>query len=130
MENQDLNQPVTKQEFQAHADDFKELKKDFQEFVSFAAETFVTKDDLKEFADKALKTFSTKEDVRLIVEKYEERIMEKMDAVLVSNDGIAKEVKAMREEQVAHFGSHKRQDEEIVQVKRRLDKVEAQVGLV
>lgn len=99
MENQqDLDQPVTRREF--------------QEFASFAAETF-----------------STKEDVRRIVEKSEGRMMEAYRQIITSNDGIAKEVKAMRQEQAAHFGSHKRQDEEIVQVKRRLDKVEAHVGL-
>jgi hypothetical protein len=106
MENQqDLDQPVTRREFQQHV-------KDFQEFASFAAETF-----------------STKEEVRRIVEKSEERMMKKMDAVLIGNDQIAKELKAMREEQAAHFGSHKRQDEEISNLKHRMKKVEAHVGL-
>jgi len=112
MENQqDLDQPVTKREFQAHTNEFQELKKDFQEFAAFAGETFATKQDLKE------SSFSTKEEVRLIVEKSEERITENLRQVLTSNDGIAKEVKAMREEQAAHFGSHKRQDEEIRNLK-------------
>ncbi|MEK7164573.1 MAG: hypothetical protein AAB779_01370 [Patescibacteria group bacterium] len=125
MENQqDLDQSVTKREFQAHANDFQGLKKDFQEFVSFAVETFATKQDLKEGL------FANKEDVRRIVEKSEERILQAWNQVMTGNDAIAKEVKAMRQEQAAHFGSHKRQDEEIVQVKRRLDKVEAHVGLV
>ncbi|MEK7125632.1 MAG: hypothetical protein AAB880_01825 [Patescibacteria group bacterium] len=111
MENQtDLDQPVTRREF--------------QEFASFAGETFATKQDLKEGLS------ANKEDVRRIVEKSEERIMESFRHVMTGNDAIAKEVKAMREEQAAHFGSHKRQDEEIVQVKRRLDKVEAHVGLI
>lgn len=111
MENQqDLDQPVTRREF--------------QEFASFAAENFSTKQDLKEGLS------ANKEDVRLIVEKSEGRIMEVYRQIIASNDGIAKEVKAMRQEQAAHFGSHKRQDEEIVQVKHRLDKVEAQVGLI
>ena len=111
MENQtDLDQPVTRREF--------------QEFASFAGETFATKQDLNELS------LSVKEDVRRIVEKSEGRILETYRHVMVSNDEIAKEVKAMRQEQAAHFGGHKRQDEEIVQVKRRLDKVEAHVGLI
>lgn len=117
MEKQpDLDQPVTKREFNQHV-------KDFQEFASFAGETFATKQDLKEGLS------SNKEEVRRIVEKSEERMQESFRQVMASNDTIAKEVKAMREEQAAHFGSHKRQDEEIINLKHRVEKVEVHVGL-
>ncbi|MCL5785020.1 MAG: hypothetical protein M1142_06750 [Patescibacteria group bacterium] len=78
----------------------------------------LTLDDIK----KLTEVFTTRQDL----EKLQEEMATKNDwrEVMTMVDNVLGEVKAMREEQTAHYQQHEDIDQEITGIKRRLDKVE------
>ena len=82
-----------------------EFKGEMSEFVDFTVKNVATKQDLQDLSDRFEKVFATKEDVRVIVEKSENRILDKMDQVLQSNDHIAKKLDRHETERLA-LGHH------------------------
>lgn len=106
-------------------DDVKKLKK-----------VFATKEDLKRFATKEDFQKLREVDANLVREVVEIKaeiadIKEKMATkdelrqVMTTVDAVFGEVKAMREEQAAHFQSHEDNNQEHGEFRRRLDKIES-----
>ena len=97
----DANQPVTKKEFRVLEKEFRVLTSDFQEFADFVAENVALKKDIDASTEK----------------------------ILNSNDKLLHEVKAMREEQVAHSANHSDIAEDMQDIRKRLKQVEAHAGI-
>lgn len=92
---------------------------------------FATKQDLAKQGTKFLSVFATKQDLRQIRDEMvtKKEFNEKFDGVLDKLDTVLGEVKDIRQEQTVHLrGAHDRIEEEIIGIKRRLDKVEAVVN--
>ena len=64
------------------------------------------------------------------VDRLEEKVDQTADNILTRVDGVFKEVLAMRQEQVAHFGSHVRADETLENYEQRIKKLETKRAVV
>ncbi|OIO48743.1 MAG: hypothetical protein CO042_02175 [Parcubacteria group bacterium CG_4_9_14_0_2_um_filter_41_8] len=105
MENNYLDNPVTKREF-------KELEFDFQEFMKFVKDTVATSKEMSEYFE-------------LVIKKDKENT----EKILSSSDGLSKKLDTFLTEKVALGGRINDQDEEIETIKHRVSNVEVRVGI-
>ncbi|MBI2011526.1 hypothetical protein HYS91_02040 [Candidatus Daviesbacteria bacterium] len=84
--------------------------------------TILTPDDIVNLTE----VFATKEEMRQMEENIREEMMTKEvgNKILNAVDSVLGEVKAMREEQVMHVGSHQRIDEKLAEHDKRLKNLE------
>jgi cell division protein ZapA (FtsZ GTPase activity inhibitor) len=94
------------------------VDKRFKE-VDKKLKNFATKDDLKNFA--------TKDDLKKLKEELKEETIEARDAILRSNDKIAKFLKDIREEQAMLIGADRRHEEKLEDHEKRINVLEIKV---
>lgn len=70
-----------------------------------------------------------KEEIRPVEERLTDNITKFKDEILNSNDKIAKDLKDLLIEVSAFHGGRQRQDEEIIGLKNRVQRVETTVGV-
>ena len=122
VENKILDQPVTNKEFS-------EFKRSNTETLDFIIESAVTKKEFKEYTDKAFRTFATKIDIQESEERLKQYVDIKFDRVMNGVDKMAKDVRAIREEQIMKVGRDDRQDDDIRHLDTRVITVEHRIGL-
>ncbi|MBI2050405.1 MAG: hypothetical protein HYT31_01190 [Parcubacteria group bacterium] len=89
----------------------------------------LTVGQFQEHVETLTKVVATKLDVHELGQQLREEMSEKFDKVLNSVDAMAKNVQAIRDEQIMKVGRDDRQDHDITSLKARVIGVERRVGI-
>ena len=114
MENIDFNNLATKEDLKSEIDKVRQDMATKEDIKAIRSE-MATKQDLSSFFGKL--------DAKIdkINDKLENKIQEKFDQVLTSNDKQIKILKEMRLELAAHNASYKRHDEKIDDIEKDIE---------
>ena len=123
--------------------DFNNLatRKDLKSEIGKVRQEMATKQDLKSEIGKVRQEMATKQDlsrffgkldakIDKINDKLENKIQEKFDQVLTSNDKQIKILKEMRLELAAHNASYKRHDEKIDDIEKDIEDHEQRIAVL